>query len=219
MIKTEFMDLYEELNSLTENYTLEAHGYKVGDLVEYKDKYYDSQARHWVPTRRHGMVLHLFDNVYSKLIGIWQIGVDDRTYGVADTPVSDIVGKISETDLTPKEKAHYNKYGKQHADRLIKELKADNAEEEKPAEASNDNNATCTKATEPKNAKLNRARQNNIKIIKAFKEVGLPADDLTVTAKNKNGKDYRKASDKLNKLRKTLFGEALDDENVFNQDF
>jgi hypothetical protein len=47
----------------------------------------------------------------------------------------------------------------------------------------------------------------------------LPADDLTITAKNKNGKDYRKASDKLNKLRKTLFGEALDDENVFNQDF
>jgi hypothetical protein len=72
---------------------------------------------------------------------------------------------------------------------------------------------------EPKNAKLNRARQNNLKIIKAFKEVGLPADDLTVTAKNKKGKDYRKASDKLNKLRKTLFGEALDDENVFNQDF
>lgn len=73
---------------------------------------------------------------------------------------------------------------------------------------------------EPKNAKLNKARQNNLKIIKAFKEVGLPADDLTVTAKNKNGKDYRKASDKLNKLRKTLFGEALDeDENPFNQNF
>lgn len=57
-------------------------------------------------------------------------------------------------------------------------------------------------------------------IIKAFKEVGLPADDLTVAAKNKNGKEYRKASDKLNKLRKTLFGEALDeDESQLDQEF
>lgn len=72
---------------------------------------------------------------------------------------------------------------------------------------------------EPKNAKLNKARQNNLKIIKAFKEVGLSADDLTVMAKNKNGKDYKKASDKLNKLRKTLFGEAFDDDNTFNQEF
>ena len=77
-----------------------------------------------------------------------------------------------------------------------------------------------TTVAEPKNAKLNKARQNNLKIIKAFKEVGLPADDLTVAAKNKNGKEYRKASDKLNKLRKTLFGEALDeDENQLDQDF
>ena len=77
-----------------------------------------------------------------------------------------------------------------------------------------------TTVAEPKNAKLNKARQNNLKIIKAFKEVGLPADDLTVAAKNKNGKEYRKASDKLNKLRKTLFGEALDeDENQLDQEF
>ena len=77
-----------------------------------------------------------------------------------------------------------------------------------------------TTVVEPKNAKLNKARQNNLKIIKAFKEVGLPADDLTVIAKNKNGKEYRKASDKLNKLRKTLFGEALDeDENQLDQEF
>ena len=79
-----------------------------------------------------------------------------------------------------------------------------------------------TTVAEPKNAKLNKARQNNLKIIKAFKEVGLPADDLTVVAKNKNGKEYRKASDKLNKLRKTLFGEALDedeDENQLDQEF
>ena len=73
--------------------------------------------------------------------------------------------------------------------------------------------------TEPKNAKLNKARQANLKIIKAFKEIGLSTDDLTVTAKNKNGKDYRKASDKLNKLRKTLFGESLDtDEEIEIED-
>ena len=50
----------------------------------------------------------------------------------------------------------------------------------------------------------------------------MPANDLTVIAKNKNGKEYRKASDKLNKLRKTLFGEALDedeDENQLDQEF
>lgn len=77
-----------------------------------------------------------------------------------------------------------------------------------------------TTSTGPKNARLNKARQNNLKIVKAFKEFGLPADDLTVTAKNKNGRDYRKASTKLNSLRKTLFDEALgEDGNPFNQEF
>ena len=77
------------------------------------------------------------------------------------------------------------------------------------------------KPIEARNAKLNRARKNNSKIVKAFKEVGLATDDLTVTAKNKKGKDYKKASAKLNKLRKTLFGEAFDEEldDAFNQDF
>ena len=73
-----------------------------------------------------------------------------------------------------------------------------------PAESQN------IKTEEPKNAKLNKARQNNSKIIKAFKEVGLDITDLTVKAQNKNGKEYTKASDKLNKLRKTLFGEEFD---------
>lgn len=81
--------------------------------------------------------------------------------------------------------------------------------------------ATDTQQAEPKNAKLNRARQNNSKIMKAFKEVGLPTDDLVTSAKNKNGRDYKKASDKLNKLRKTLFGEAFEEEldNPFDQEF
>ena len=84
---------------------------------------------------------------------------------------------------------------------------------EKPA------STEAANSTEPKNAKLNRARQANLKIIKAFKEIGLATDDLTVTAKNKNGKDYRKASDKLNKLRKTLFGESFDaDEEIEIED-
>lgn len=89
--------------------------------------------------------------------------------------------------------------------------------------ANKDETATheTTAPSEPKNAKLTRARQNNSKIVKAFKEVGLATDDLTVAAKNKNGKEYKKASDKLNKLRKTLFGEAFEEEldDPFNQEF
>ena len=88
---------------------------------------------------------------------------------------------------------------------------------EKDVKSAEETSAT----SEPKNAKLNRARQNNSKIIKAFKEVNLPTDDLIAIAKNKNGRDYKKASQKLNKLRKTLFGEAFEEEpdDTFNQEF
>lgn len=74
-------------------------------------------------------------------------------------------------------------------------------------ETTNNASEETVGTNEPKNAKLNKARQDNDRIIKAFKELGLPTDDLTVTAKDKNGKEYRKASDKLNKLRKTLFND------------
>jgi predicted HNH restriction endonuclease len=151
----------------------------------------------------------------------------------AGMPYLDILDdRISRDDFS----ALYNEYLPKNApadgneqDRLIKlfikaleqKIKGKQSDQGDTQETKDAEAATQeTTATEPKNAKLNKARQNNLKIIKAFKEVGLPADDLTVTAKNKNGKDYRKASDKLNKLRKTLFGEALDeDENPFNQEF
>lgn len=210
MIKTEFLDLYEELGALNEDYVLEALGYKVGDLVEFES--YGDKVDTSKPFR--GVVLHCFDNQsVTKLIGIMRL--DNNFPGsISDTPINEIFRKISEKELSAEEKANYDKYGKPAVGKQLKELGVDDtAKKEKSEEGSVDN------TPEPKNAKLNRARQNNLKIIKAFKEVGLPADDLTITAKNKKGKDYRKASDKLNKLRKTLFGEALDDENVFNQDF
>jgi hypothetical protein len=215
MITTEFMNLYEELNMLTEDYVLEASGYKVGDLVKYNDiKHNDKNGKN-DSVSRHGMVLDLWKD--ANKIGILEL--DSKFIGTADVLISEITEKISEKDLTPEEKSKYDKYGKKFSEERLKELNASPTDNEKPETAAAIATQETT-ATEPKNAKLNKARQNNLKIIKAFKEVGLPADDLTVTAKNKNGKDYRKASDKLNKLRKTLFGEALDeDENPFNQEF
>jgi hypothetical protein len=98
-----------------------------------------------------------------------------------------------------------------------------NASQTQPDATEKDSKSTdeASAISEPKNAKLNRARQNNSKIMKAFKEVGLPTDDLVDVAKNKNGRDYKKASQKLNKLRKTLFGEAFEEEsdNPFDQEF
>lgn len=214
MITTEFMNLYEELNMLTEDYVLEASGYKVGDLVKYNDIKHNDKTGKNDTVSRHGMVLDLWKD--ANKIGILEL--DNKFIGTADVLISEITEKISEKDLTPEEKSKYDKYGKKFSEERLKELNASPTDNEKPETAA----ATATQetpATEPKNAKLNKARQNNLKIIKAFKEVGLPADDLTVMAKNKNGKDYKKASDKLNKLRKTLFGEAFDDDNTFNQEF
>lgn len=214
MTTTEFMTLYEELNMLTEDYVLEARGYKVGDLVKYNDIKYNDKTKKNDTVSRHGMVLDLWKD--ANKIGILEL--DSKFIGTADVLISEITEKISEKDLTPEEKSKYDKYGKKFSEERLKELNASPTDNEKPETAA----VTATQetpATKPKNAKLNKARQNNLKIIKAFKEVGLPADDLTVMAKNKNGKDYKKASDKLNKLRKTLFGEAFDDDNTFNQEF
>jgi hypothetical protein len=214
MITTEFMNLYEELNMLTEDYVLEASGYKVGDLVKYNDiKHNDKNGKN-DSVSRHDMVLDLWKD--ANKIGILEL--DSKFIGTADVLISEITEKISEKDLTPEEKSKYDKYGKKFSEERLKELNASPTDNEKPETAAAIATQETT-ATEPKNAKLNKARQNNLKIIKAFKEVGLPADDLTVMAKNKNGKDYKKASDKLNKLRKTLFGEAFDDDNTFNQEF
>lgn len=77
--------------------------------------------------------------------------------------------------------------------------------EEKPVEVS-----------EPKNAKLNRARERNNSIVNALKDAGLPVDDLFTTATNKKGKEYKKASEKLNALRKALFGEAYEEDEELN---
>lgn len=76
-------------------------------------------------------------------------------------------------------------------------------------QSSDEANITTDTVEEPKNAKLNRARQNNKKIIQAFKNAGLTIDNLITKATNKNGREYTKASKVLNTLRKEIFGESL----------
>lgn len=90
----------------------------------------------------------------------------------------------------------------------------------KPVEAENSTNDEQTtdtkqssKVNEPKNAKLNKARQNNKKILKAFKNNGLPIDNLVTKATDKNGRNYLKSSRVLNSLRKEIFGEAFGEDN------
>jgi hypothetical protein len=212
MVKTDFIDLYESLNILNEDYTLEAHGYKVGDLVELENFGYKPST-----DTLHGVVLDLFENqTVTKLIGVLLLG-GDHGVTIADTQVNEILRKISEKDLTDEEKTNYAKRGKPACEKRIKELSSKDSNNE----ADGQEKADKMQVTEPRNAKLNKARQNNSKIMKAFKEVGLPTNDLVTIAKNKNGRDYKKASDKLNKLRKTLFGEAFEEEldNPFDQEF
>lgn len=170
----------------------------------------------------------VIDNLFSEKL---QTAMKDAGIDILDT-------RISRSDFS----ALYAEYLPKNApadsdeqDRLIKlfikaleqKIKEKSSEQEDTQEINGVAAAAQEKAgMESKNAKLNNARQNNLKIINAFKEFGLPTDELMVTAKNKNGKDYKKASDKLNKLRKTLFGEAVDgdgdgdgDGNPFNQEF
>lgn len=60
-------------------------------------------------------------------------------------------------------------------------------------------------------AQLTAMRQNNNKIISATKVAGLDISKLVTTGTDKNGRQYKKASPELNKLRKTLFGESKKD--------
>jgi hypothetical protein len=279
MIKTEFMNLYEELSFLNEaedpylraamqmfQTDEDAKGVVVSVKPEGQSpvkvcKLYHSDEELNNITKslydKYGKNSNLYINAYHDRSAIefynnkWQKAdveeqkeaqkVIDNLFNEklqsamkdAGMPYLDILDdRISRDDFS----ALYNEYLPKNApadgdeqDRLIKLfIKAlEQKIKRKPTDQETTKETKDAAATseepqkaEPKNAKLNKARQNNIKIIKAVKEVGLPADDLTVTAKNKNGKDYRKASDKLNKLRKTLFGEAFDEnENPFNQEF
>lgn len=216
----------EELNNITKslydkygkNSNLYINAYHDRSAIEfYNNKWQKADAEEQKETQK------VIDNLFNEKL---QTAMKD-----AGMPYLDILDYITEEEWLEVYKEYLPKDApadSEEQDRLIKlfikalkqkvQGKQPDKEEATPETEATDAAEEHQKA-EPKNAKLNRARQNNLKIIKAFKEVGLPADDLTVTAKNKKGKDYRKASDKLNKLRKTLFGEALDDENVFNQDF
>jgi hypothetical protein len=198
-----YENMWNDTQSFNEEWALEDSGYKVGDLVVYKDSRWNNKQGKSEDVERHGVILDIPTPVSTSatnIIGIWQL--DD--YGVTDTPVRNILNKISENDLAEEEKSNYKKYGKPFSEKRIKELSKDTASDMTAQEEPEKSN------TEPKNAKLNKARQANKKIIQAFKEVGLATDDLIIVAINKKGKEYKKASNKLNKLRKTLFGESLE---------
>jgi hypothetical protein len=202
-----YENMWNDSQSFNEEWVLENSEYKVGDLVVYKDSRWNDKQGKSKDVERHGVILDIpapLSTSATNIIGIWKL--DD--YGVTDTSVRNILNKISENDLTEEEKSNYKKYGKPFSEKRIKELSKDTASDMASQEESEKSN------TEPKNAKLNKARQANKKIIQAFKEVGLPTDDLTVVAINKKGKEYKKASDKLKKFRKILFGESLEDDSA-----
>jgi hypothetical protein len=198
-----YENMWNDIQPFNEEWVLEDSGYKVGDLVVYKDSRWNDKQGKSEDVERHGVILDIptsLSTSATNIIGIWKL--DD--YGVTDTPVRNILNKISENDLAEEEKSNYKKYGKPFSEKRIKELSKDTASDMTAQEEPEKSN------TEPKNAKLNKARQANKKIIQAFKEVGLATDDLIIVAINKKGKEYKKASNKLNKLRKTLFGESLE---------
>jgi len=53
---------------------------------------------------------------------------------------------------------------------------------------------------------------NSKKLIKALNKLGINTDELITKYKDENGKEHTKGTDKLNQLRKELFGESLDEE-------
>jgi len=189
MIKTDFINLYEELNQLNETYCLELDGYKVGDLVEYKRINPEHKIGEDDYKLAHGMILDVWpeDENHNHTIGIFQLD----SWGAYDTPSKNITKKISITDLTSEEKNIYNK-AKKFADDRIKELGGNST-------AVKDENKSDTKQ---------KAAQLSKKIIKAFKDAGLATDELIV----KNGVGKTKASAKLKKLKQSLFGESLEED-------
>lgn len=270
MIKTEFMDLYEELGKLNESEDLflrtaiqmfqadeDAKGVVVsikpeGQAEEKVCKLYHTDeeldaivtkllnkygSKSYINAYHDRGVIGFFNDKWKKqdakaqkeaqieLNNIFNKKLMD-TMRDAGVPYVKVLEYISEEDWL----ALYQEYlpteapsDSEDQDKLIrifiKELKQIVNKKSEPDGASK--TELEVPKLEPKNAKLTRARQNNSKIVKAFKEVGLPTDDLVAIAKNKNGRDYKKASEKLNKLRKTLFGEAFEEEldNPFDQEF
>ena len=87
---------------------------------------------------------------------------------------------------------------------------ASSTKTEEPGETPADSIEEPTKA-KPANTKLNSQRSNNKKIVKAMNELGLDISKLVVKAKDKNGREYSKASPELNKLRKLIFNESYAD--------
>jgi len=68
---------------------------------------------------------------------------------------------------------------------------------------------------------MNAKIQNNKKIVDALKAIGVDVDALGLMTKKKDkkGRDYLVQTDKLQNLRKALFGESFESENIDEDDF
>lgn len=98
-------------------------------------------------------------------------------------------------------------------EKIMKEREALNKPEIKDSDIINiqsDKDSNANKSFD--NSKLNAAKANNKKIITTLKANNLPINDLVKKDTDSRGRTYYKATDKLNNLRKELFGEDLDED-------
>ena len=235
MTKTNFIKLYEELSYLNEN--LKSDYNALNDRFNKINAQLDSLKAN----TKYGNIIKSYIDGYTKCAtafgklerliaekSISEVAVNTSVLSEMDTILNKLDYIIGQSKLKPNDlvslfnefkgwnfaefESDVKSFHKSDAEVILSAFSTNMAANTETSH-NEESDAPQEKATtEPKNAKLNKARQANLKIIKAFKEIGLSTDDLTVTAKNKNGKEYRKASDKLNKLRKTLFGESLTEE-------
>ena len=126
--------------------------------------------------------------------------------------IIDKANKLSEEETqADRQKAHQEK-----ADAL--KAKGTPVEEPKEEEKKPGKGDELVHATGPadsgKGALLNQRKKNNQKVITALQDAGFDTSELVVNYTDKSGKNRKKASDKLNKLRKALLGEEIVVEHV-----
>ena len=129
--------------------------------------------------------------------------------------IIDKANKLSEEETqADRQKAHQEKAdalkakGTPVEEPKEEEKKPTEEEETKPGEGDELVHATGP-ADSGKGALLNQRKKGNQKIITALKDAGFDVSDLIVDYKDKSGKNRKKASDKLNALRKAILGEDL----------
>lgn len=134
--------------------------------------------------------------------------------------IIDKANKLSEEETqADRQKAHQEKAdtlkakGTPVEEPKEEEKKPTGEEETKPGEGDELVHATGP-ADSGKGALLNQRKKNNQKVIAALQDAGFDTSELLVNYTDKSGKNRKKASDKLNKLRKALLGEEVVVEHV-----